>query len=126
MSVLAKVKEFTEFLTRAETITKEMRFVEDLDMGEEDIVELVMNLEEEFPVDEFSVEDFDRITTVESLVEIVEEKIKVKVALEGDTASDESQVKPIEDDKSADEVVGDTEKNPSNPEGDKSPDEPEP
>ena len=63
-----------QFGVEEEKITEESSFIDDLGADSLDIVELVMNIEEEFDI---QVEDSDaeRITTVKDVVEYLRENL---------------------------------------------------
>ena len=59
---------------KAEEVTEDARFVEDLGADSLDTVELVMALEEEFGV-EIPDEDAEKMTTVGAALKYIEEKL---------------------------------------------------
>jgi len=74
--ILSKVKEITsEQLGVDESqITPEAKFVDDLGADSLDTVELVMALEEEFDL-EISDEEAEKLTTVEKVVDYIEDHL---------------------------------------------------
>jgi len=72
-SVQARVKEIVceQLGVRAEEVTPEASFIEDLGADSLDIVELVMALEEEYEM-EISDEDAEKIKTVQDVITYIE------------------------------------------------------
>ena len=56
-------------------VTENARFIEDLGADSLDLVELVMRFEEEFDI-EIPDEDAEKITTVQQIIDYVEDKAK--------------------------------------------------
>ena len=77
--IASKVKEITsEQLGVDESqITPEAKFVDDLGADSLDTVELVMALEEEFDL-EISDEEAEKLTTVEKVVDYIENRLEEK------------------------------------------------
>lgn len=75
MSVREKVAEFVNFLVGVENIKDQMKLVDDLGMAEEDVVELLMNLEEEYSLSELTPEEYYGINTVGDVVGLTETKV---------------------------------------------------
>lgn len=77
MSTFDRVKKVVvEQLDRNEDeVVPAASFVDDLGADSLDVVELVMGLEEEFDI-EIPDEDAEKITTVESAVKYIDEKVK--------------------------------------------------
>jgi len=75
MSVQEKVKSIVaeQLGVKAEEVTLEASFVDDLGADSLDTVELVMALEEEFSI-EIPDEDAEKITTVGDAIKFIEEK----------------------------------------------------
>ena len=75
--VLDKIREMVaeQFLLDVETVTAETAFVDDLNADSLDVVELTMNIEDAFGLDEISEEDIRRIQTVGDLVAYVSKKV---------------------------------------------------
>lgn len=71
--VLEKIKPIlaSQFDVDEDSITPETRLVEDLEADSLDVVDLVMNIEDEFEV-EIPDEDVENIKTVGALVEYIE------------------------------------------------------
>ena len=64
-----------QFELDPETVTEETHFVTDLGADSLDVVELAMNIEGEFGLDEISEEDIRGVQTVGDLVAYVNEKV---------------------------------------------------
>lgn len=79
MSVQEKVKSIVaeQLGVKAEEVTLESSFVDDLGADSLDTVELVMALEEEFSI-EIPDEDAEKITTVGDAIKFIEEKTSNK------------------------------------------------
>lgn len=79
MSVQEKVKSIVaeQLGVKAEEVTLESSFVDDLGADSLDTVELVMALEEEFNI-EIPDEDAEKITTVGDAIKFIEEKTSNK------------------------------------------------
>jgi acyl carrier protein len=72
----ARVKKIIEdqLSVSAEQVTNEASFIDDLGADSLDTVELVMALEEEFDI-EIPDEDAEKMTTVQSAIEYLEQKV---------------------------------------------------
>jgi acyl carrier protein len=57
------------------SITEKTKFAEIMEWDDLDTVELTMSLEQEYDI-EFTEEEFEEITTIENLIQIIEEKLK--------------------------------------------------
>lgn len=77
MSVYDKIKEVIvdKLGVEEDKITMEASFIDDLGADSLDTVELIMELEEEFGL-EIPDEDAEKLTTVQAVVDYVEEKTK--------------------------------------------------
>ena len=75
MATIDKVREIVadQLSVEAGIVTPQARFVEDLGADSLDVVELVMRFEEEFEV-EIPDEDAEKLTTVGSAVQYIDEK----------------------------------------------------
>ena len=71
--IFDKIKEIicTQFDVDPETVTEETNFLSDLGADSLDVVELAMNIEDEFGLGEISEEDIRSIQTVADLVAYV-------------------------------------------------------
>jgi acyl carrier protein len=82
MSVLTKVREFLKDLVGVEEFTENSKLVDDLGMCEEDVAELLLNLEEEYSLPEFTAEEYYNVFTVADVLEVVEKKLNPAEAVE--------------------------------------------
>jgi acyl carrier protein len=57
------------------SITENTKFIDIIEWDDLDTVELTMLLEQEYDI-EFTEEEFEEITTIEKLIQIIEEKLK--------------------------------------------------
>lgn len=75
MDIFEKVKEITvdQLGVEEEDVTMEASFIEDLEADSLDIVELMMELEEEFEI-EIPDEDAEKIVTVADAVAYIQER----------------------------------------------------
>lgn len=75
MDIFEKVKEITvdQLGVEEEAVTLEASFIEDLEADSLDIVELMMELEEEFDI-EIPDEDAEKISTVADAVNYIKER----------------------------------------------------
>ena len=75
--IFEKLKELIaeQFNVDEDSITMETSFTDDLNADSVDIVDLSMALEEEFDIDELSVEEASSISTVGDLVRFLQNKI---------------------------------------------------
>ncbi|MEE1013718.1 MAG: acyl carrier protein [Clostridia bacterium] len=75
MDIFEKVKEITvdQLGVDEEAVTMEASFIEDLEADSLDIVELMMELEEEFDI-EIPDEDAEKISTVADAVNYIKER----------------------------------------------------
>lgn len=77
IDISTKVKEIIsqELNVNLDLVTNEKDFVEDFDADSLDTIELIMKLEDEFNI-EISEEDAQKITTVQSAIIYILEKMK--------------------------------------------------
>ena len=75
--VFEKIREIicSQFDVESETITGETNFLTDLGADSLDVVELAMNIEDEFGLGEISEEDIRSIQTVNDLVAYVSKEV---------------------------------------------------
>lgn len=57
------------------SITENTKFIDIIEWDDLDTVELTMLIEQEYDI-EFTEEEFEEITTIEKLIQIIEEKLK--------------------------------------------------